>query len=117
MFRSAAGKQPAVPNHPYHPQSVEIRGYQANATPVPILLASFSSILAIIVVSALLLARRSNARLSAVDQLLISWFVLCRSSSTRQCHELSLTICPQAARCIAFLKVGIALEISKSFPS
>lgn len=52
--------------------------YQANVTPLPVVLASFGGLIGVTVVSALLGARKMNNSLGVTDQLLFCWFILCK---------------------------------------
>ncbi|TPX10851.1 uncharacterized protein E0L32_008240 [Thyridium curvatum] len=72
-----ANVPPAVPSHPYYPPGVPMSNYQANVTPLPVVLASFGGLIGVTVVSALLGARKMNNSLGATDQLLFCWFILC----------------------------------------
>ena len=70
--------------HPYYPHDVPLPHYQPNSTPLPLLLGSFGSLLAVIVTSSLLLATRARRGLTRSDQALIGWFVLCLSPTCVQ---------------------------------
>jgi cholestenol delta-isomerase len=66
-------------SHAYFPQDIQIPTYIPNKTPIPVLLLSFGSILAICVLANLFLARHAR-KLSTYDQLNFCWFTLCQSS-------------------------------------
>ncbi len=68
--------------HPYYPQDVPIPGYVPNVTPLPVLLGSFGSIVGITLLGTLAVAKRSRPSLGLSDQLLFSWFILCKSLGT-----------------------------------
>ncbi len=70
-------EQTFVINHPYYPQHVVIPNYVPNATPLPILLGSFGTTIAIVVYTSLTLAKKYNPRLRLGDQAIFCWFVLC----------------------------------------
>ena len=63
--------------HPYWPVGAVVRGYQANETPIWLLLAAFVAMLAIVISTGLFLARRANPKLSRTDTALLGWFILC----------------------------------------
>ncbi|KAI1191274.1 Emopamil-binding protein [Nemania serpens] len=62
--------------HPYHPLCVNIPAYEANATPVPVLLAALTGALGLVVLGAALAARKLNPGLSASGLAVFCWFVM-----------------------------------------
>ncbi|KAI1117908.1 Emopamil-binding protein [Nemania sp. NC0429] len=64
------------PAHPYHPLGVSIPAYEANTTPVPVLLAALTGALGLTVLGAALAARRFNPGLGASGLAVFSWFVM-----------------------------------------
>lgn len=62
-------------SHPYFPEGVEILGYAPNTMPLPVLLASFGTVLGSVQASSLLIARIFNKQLSWGDQGLFLWFI------------------------------------------
>ncbi|KAI1368459.1 Emopamil binding protein-domain-containing protein [Xylaria arbuscula] len=67
---------PPEPTHPYHPLGVDIPAYAANEAPVPVLLAALAGTLAFAVLSAALVARKLNPRLSVSGLAVFCWFTM-----------------------------------------
>ncbi|OLN95644.1 3-beta-hydroxysteroid-Delta(8),Delta(7)-isomerase 1 [Colletotrichum chlorophyti] len=63
--------------HPYYPVLTSLPHYAANETPLVILLASFASIIALVVGASVAVANRANPKLKTSDQLSVAWFSLC----------------------------------------
>lgn len=66
-------------HHPYHPQSLQLPTYVPNSSPIPIILGSFSGLIALFISAGLVLARRYNASIKhkTGEQFTIVWFLLC----------------------------------------
>lgn len=69
--------QTFVSNHPYYPVDVDIPLYMPNASSVIVLIASFGSIIGIVLLLTLVISKRSNPTISLADQSLVCWFALC----------------------------------------
>ncbi|KAI1158734.1 Emopamil-binding protein [Nemania serpens] len=67
---------PTMSPHPYHPLGVHIPAYEANTTPVPVLLAALTGTLGLAVLGAALAARKFNPGLSASGLAVFCWFVM-----------------------------------------
>ncbi|KAH8673963.1 Emopamil binding protein-domain-containing protein [Xylariales sp. PMI_506] len=69
--------EPPALAHPYYPLGVEIPGYAANTTPVPVLLAALSGMLGGVLVAGSRLALAYNRNLTTTNLAVLCWFVLC----------------------------------------
>ncbi|RDL39391.1 EBDP2, emopamil-binding protein [Venustampulla echinocandica] len=65
-----------ITNHPYYPLEVEIASYLANEWSVPVLLGSFSTLCAAILLGTLAIVKRLHPNLPGKEKAAIWWFVL-----------------------------------------
>lgn len=68
-----------ITDHPYYPLEVEIASYLANEWSMPVLLATFSTLCATILIVTLLVVKKIHPNLHGADKAAIWWFVLCKS--------------------------------------
>jgi len=65
-----------ITDHPYYPLEVEIASYLANEWSVPVLLGTFSTVCAVILVGTLLGVNKVHPQLPGCEKAAIWWFVL-----------------------------------------
>lgn len=65
-------------SHPYYPLDLSLSGnaYLRNSLPVLALVQSFGGVVAALLLSTLLIARRARPDLGLTDQALVLWFVM-----------------------------------------
>ena len=70
-----------IPVHPYYPLEVEIASYLANEWSVTVLLGTFSTVCAVIVLGTQLVVNKAHPHLPGCEKAAIWWFVLCKHTA------------------------------------